>query len=314
MRPLILVIVPLLAAALPVGLAAASPPEPQVFRDASADGALLPPRDANSTTEQLVIGSDDRSRIAETSAFPFSAIAYLELEDASGEVFGSCTATFIGPDALLTAGHCLWDAVEGDWGAEHIRVVPGKDSGFEPFGSQYAEDWWVPDAYAETGLTDWDWGVINLPNDFLTLETGWLSVSILDSESLESSDFMPTIVGYPGDKPDGTMWGHIRPAFTAVADFQLFYDIDTAPGQSGSAIWSAADGPFLGLIVGIHTTGGALNAGQRIDQELLDDLLTGCSAMGCSISVHQTVPPGPEPPGGPSTLPFRSYAVAVARE
>ena len=314
MRPLILTIVALLAATLPLGLAAATPPAPRVFHDASADGTLFPPRDPTSTTEQVVIGSDERSQIAETSVFPFSAIAYLELEDASGEVFGSCTATFIGPDALLTAGHCLWDAVSGDWGAHHIRVVPGKDSGFEPFGSQYAEDWWVPDSYAETGMTDWDWGIINLANDVLTLDTGWLSVSILDSESLESPGFLPTIVGYPGDKPEATMWGHIQAAFTFIADFQLFYDIDTAPGQSGSAIWSAADGPFLGLIVGIHTTGGDLNSGQRIDQELLDDLLTGCSAMGCTISVYELVPPEPEPHGGPSTLPFRSYGVAVARD
>jgi V8-like Glu-specific endopeptidase len=220
----------------------------------------------------------------------------------------------MGRDALLTAGHCLWDPVAEDWAAFSIRVVPGKDGDFEPFGSQYAEDWWVPDAYAETGLSDWDWGVIHLPNDQLSRATGWLSVSLLETDSLDDDDFLPAIVGDPGDKAGGTMWGHFRPAFAAVEDFRLFYDIDTAPGQSGSAIWSVADGPYLGLIVGIHTSGGLLNSGQRIDQELLDDLLAGCDAMGCSISVHTVVIPDPPPSGGPSTLPFRSYGPALARD
>ena len=75
--------------------------------------------------EPSVIGADERVQVTATESFPFSAVAYLELEDSFGVVFASCTATFIGPDALLTAGHCLWDAELEDWGAEHIRVVPG---------------------------------------------------------------------------------------------------------------------------------------------------------------------------------------------
>jgi len=288
------------------------------YHDSSADGALLNARGEPPVRAQVVIGTDQRVPIADTSVFPFSAIAFLELEDEFGEVFGSCTGTFIGPDALLTAGHCLWDADFGTWGAAHVRVVPGKDGPFEPFGSQYASDWWVPDAYAETGDPSWDWGVIKLPNDLLSLDTSWMSVAMADTATLEDPEFFPAIVGYPGDKADGSMWGHIQAAFVTVADFRLYYDIDTAAGQSGSAIWSAADGPYLGVIVGIHTQGGTLNSGQRIDQELLDDLLLGCAAMECVISVVDLsagpVPvPGPTPPP-PTSLPFRSYGVALARD
>lgn len=293
----------------------------RAFHDASATGERLPPAGAPRVRAQSVLGEDERTQIADTTIFPFSAIAYLELEDAFGVVFGSCTGTFIGPDVLLTAGHCLWDTQAGTWGAEHIRVIPGKDADFEPFGSEYASDWWVPDGYAETGLADWDWGVIKLPNDLLTLDTGWMSVAVAETETLEGADFefFPAIVGYPGDKPDGTMWGHIRGAFSSVEDFRLRYDIDTAPGQSGSAIWSAADGPYLGVVVGIHTQGGLLNSGSRIDVELMDDLIAGCDAMGCLISVAEFPVPGPEPEPPPPTpgasdLPYRSYGVAVARD
>lgn len=269
--------------------------------------------DGGVVTGQSVIGADDRIRIRDTTAFPFSTIAYLELEDEDGFVIASCTGTFIGPDALLTAGHCLWDADAGDWSSFNIRVIPGKDGSYEPFGYDYAADWWVPDAYTETGSSDWDWGVIKMPDDSLSFYTGWLSVSVLSTNALEDPLFQPVIVGYPGDKPEGTMWGLIRPAFLTVAEFTLYYDIDTAPGQSGSAIWSAQEGPYLGKIVGIHSQGGSVNSGSRIDQELLDDILQGCDVMGCTIAVDDVTEPQPQPEPGPS-LPFKSYSVAVSRD
>ena len=254
---------------------------------------------------QSVIGTDERVRVSDTTQFPFSAIAYLELEDEGGEVLGSCTATFIGPDSLLTAGHCLWDFEADDWVEAEIRVVPGKDGDFEPFGYQYAADWWVPDAYVATGADEWDWGVIKLPDTALSEHTGWLTMAVLDTATLAGPDFQPVIVGYPADKPHATMWGLVRPAFLAVGDFTLYYDIDTAPGQSGSAIWSAAAGPTLGKVVGIHSQGGSVNSGSRIDQELLDDVLEGCRVMDCTIATDEE----PDP-----ILRYKSYSVAVARD
>ncbi|MGE0599854.1 MAG: serine protease [Dehalococcoidia bacterium] len=297
------------------GLAGAAAPaaaDGRAHHDFRASGDVLPPRTPGANVEDVVLGEDGRTRVDDTSVFPFSAIAFIELEDANDEVFGSCTATFIGPDALLTAGHCLWDKAESGWIAEHIRVIPGKDGDVEPFGSEYASDWWVPDQYALTGSSLWDWGILKLPNDLLSLDTGWLGVTVADTETLEAPDFQPAIFGYPADKPIGTMWGMIRPAFFQVEDFRLLYDIDTAAGQSGSAIWSAADGPYLGLVVGIHTQSGLFNNGSRIDQELLDDLLAGCSAMECTIDVVTS--PGKPPPPPPGSLPYRSYGVAIARD
>jgi len=323
----------LVFAALVVPLPAADAEVPAArgfaHHDARATGEILPPVASGGVTGQAVLGPDERIPIQDTTVFPFSAIAFLELEDAYGEVFASCTATFIGPDALLTAGHCLWDDSIGDWGAEHIRVVPGKDGDYEPFGSQYASDWWVPDNYALSGESEWDWGVIKLPNDLLSHDTGWLSVTVAPTDVLEAPGFFPTIVGYPGDQDWGTMWGDLRTEFAVVDDFRLYYEIDTAAGQSGSAIWSFADGPTLGLIVGIHTQGGAsLNSGSRIDEELLDDILFGCEVMECLISVVELdAGPGPAPsptptpqptpsptPVAPPARPYRSYGVAVARD
>ncbi len=284
---------------------------PHAYHDAAATGERFLSPGGRPVAGQSVIGSDDRDRIEDTTAFPFSAIAYLELEAFDHDVVGSCTATFIGPDALLTAAHCLWDFDGKNWVEEHIRVVPGKDGAFEPFGFQYASDWWVPDAYVETGLDEWDWGIIKLPNDALTLDTGWLTMAVLDTDILSAPDFEPAIAGYPANKPFASMWAMTRPAFLTVGEFILSYDIDTAPGQSGSAIWSARAGPYLGKVVGIHTQGGAVNSGSRIDQELLDDVLEGCRVMECSIALDEAPEPPPEPE---PNLRFKAFAVAVARE
>ena len=276
-----------------------------------------------------VIGQDERILIPDPTIYPFSAIAYLELFNEANELFAVCSGTFIGPNALLTAGHCLWDSARGTWNARRIRVVPGKHEASEPFGSEYATDWWVPDGFLDTaGSVDFDWGLIRLPDDALTLDTSWLPVAVLTTPSLQSQSFTPAIVGYPVDKPAQTMWGHSRRAFDSVEAYRLFYDIDTSAGQSGSAIWSLNPGKTLGYVVGIHTqgSGGAGdNSGSRIDLDLLDDLRAGCAVMGCTIdSIVEGDPATPPPTSQPTATPkptvpspprpYRAAVPALARD
>jgi V8-like Glu-specific endopeptidase len=190
-------------------------------------------------------------------------------------------------------------------------VVPGKDGDFEPFGDTMAADFWVPDAYAATGDTEWDWGVIKLADDFLTLDTGWMTVAVLDSATLGAPGFSPAIVGYPADKPLGEMWGHSLSAFSLVDEFRLYYEIDTAIGQSGSAIWSYAEGEHLGKVVGIHTQGsgvGGFNGGTRVDLELLNDVLEACEVMVCTVA-YEVEESNPLP-----DLPFKVRMPAMARD
>lgn len=296
------------------------------FHDATPNDGWLPPTGKlpdRPPTAQTVIGDDERIRIPDTTIYPFSAVAYLELFNPAGEVIALCSGTFIGPDALLTAGHCLWDVANGRWNANRIRVVPAKNETYEPYGSEFATDWWVPDGFVNTnGGVDFDWGLVRLPDSRLTRDASWLPIAVLETVSLQSSHFTPAIVGYPVDKPAQTMWGHSRKAFNGVEPYRLFYDIDTSAGQSGSAIWSLDQGATLGYIVGIHTqgSGGAAdNSGTRIDQDLLNDLLAGCAVMGCTIdSVIEAAPATPTPQPTPATpsvpRPFRAALPAVSRD
>lgn len=262
-------------------------PEPRGQGHMYSPSGPKPDRAARAT-EPIIIDSDDRVRVTDTTEYPFSAVVWLELWD-DVEEFGNCTGTFIGPNAILTAGHCLYDPEFG-WTAD-IAVVPGKDEGFEPFGWEWAADYWVPDGWYETGGDLYDWGIISLASTDLGETVGWLYIAELTTETLMADDFEPAIAGYPGDAaPAATMWFDWMPWFTDVDDFLLYHEIDTYPGMSGSAVFSSNfDSDLLGAIVGIHVRGDSvnnINEAMRIDAFIIADLDEGCFQMECTFEYY----------------------------
>ena len=81
-------------------------------------------------------------------------------------------------------------------------------------------------------MLPWDLAEIELV-DNAGDQLGWLGVKV-DT----ASDFKATILGYPGDKPDGTMWQTSCDIPTANFGDQVFWHTcNTAPGSSGSSMW-----------------------------------------------------------------------------
>jgi len=246
---------------------------------------------------QAVIGVDERLRFTDTTAPFLRSIALLTVFTWSGSVF-NCTGTFIGPDVLLTAAHCLYMPEEG--GVSDVMVSPGDDGGFEPYGHQFAKDWGVPNGYSkDPSNVIYDWGVLVMSSRSLGNTVGWFTVASLSTATLQRKDFQPAIIGYPGDaNPRYTMWGASKPQFWSVTDDLLFHEIDTFHGESGAAVFSInAAATFAGYIVGIHTGGvpDVLNRATRIDEPMLNSISSFCSSGNCSISavVESTAPNTP---------------------
>lgn len=112
-----------------------------------------------------------------------------------------------------------------------------------------ASNWGCTDEWATTGSAIDDMGCVFISTPIAG--RGWLGFNHpYDTES-QLKSLRLNIVGYPGDKTHGTMWGDTN-QLTRVYDRQLKYAIDTYGGQSGAAVMTSK-----GEVVGVHNYGGS---------------------------------------------------------
>lgn len=222
------------------------------------------------TSPESVIGPDGRTQVTNTTAYPNRAIAHLEVNFPSGS--GTCTGFFIDKNRLATAGHCVYDAVMGEW-ATSIIVYPGRNGATAPYGSFAATNIYTVNGWVNTGNPNYDYGLVklgsNVGNTVGWFGYGWTST---DSFLLNKTSH---VRGYPGDKSYGTLWT-MKGKIQQVKKTRLFYQIDTFGGQSGSphyGKWSDTCNPCA---FGIHTYGVGgnftMNSSTRITQKVFNFL------------------------------------------
>jgi len=220
---------------------------------------------------ETVHGVDDRVRIQSTNIYPWRVHASLLITAADNSQWIG-TGWFIGPHTLMTAGHVVHIKNSGiasrDGWVRSIIVMPGRNGASLPYGSVTSTSFRSVVGWTVNGDQNYDYGAIILPTN-LGLTTGWFGFGVWGDSELTAAT--GNISGYPGDKPSGTQWYAAR-RIASVNARKVYYDIDTAGGQSGSAVYRIMNGGRYGIA--IHAYGGATtNSGTRIVSPVFSNMV-----------------------------------------
>jgi V8-like Glu-specific endopeptidase len=123
-----------------------------------------------------------------------------------------------------------------------------------PYGSVAAREYWAPRGFIEgPDRGAWDWGLIVLSRPIEGI-TRFPSLRPLSDTAIQRliATAPVTVVGYPSDRPVGTMWRHSERLVRATPR-RLFHTVDTCPGHSGSPILARIDSEPA--VIGVHTAG-----------------------------------------------------------
>jgi V8-like Glu-specific endopeptidase len=250
------------------------------------------PGDAGGADYAIIGPHDNRVQSFDTRLFPFNTVCHLLRDFGNGRWLGA-SGVFVGPQAVVTAAHCLYKHALGR-GPRRLLALPGRsDRDTLPFGVSPAVRFYVPLEYLRAqGLARrrFDYGLVVLQRPQRGL-TRFMPMRALDNRQwrIQRLQHPLTICGYPGDKPTGTQWFH-RERMRKLTPSRLFYTVDTCPGHSGSPIWTRVNG--RSALVGVHTSGiidqqgrpygcrkdtvlappGALNSGVRFTPAVLANL------------------------------------------
>jgi glutamyl endopeptidase len=233
---------------------------------------------------ESVLGIDERVRILDTDLTPWRMICALRLHGPQGTAIG--TGWFVGPRTVLTAGHCVFSTqFFGGW-VDRIELSPGRSGRKFPYGTVTSTRVSSVDRWIEHEDADFDIGCIHL-DESLGKQVGWFSVGAMSSADL--AKHLVNVSGYPGDRGAGTEQYHHRNRIQEVTGRRVFYDVDTAGGQSGAPVWIHQDETSPPIAVGIHAygTGGTpanlmieANSAPRIIPEVLAQIEAWIQADG----------------------------------
>lgn len=233
-------------------------------------------RDRPMGIDDHYFGHDDRV-ILDTSLMPWSVIGVLESES------GSCTATLVAPDVLVTAAHCI----ETDNGvdARQTFTTAFRPGGFAASATVIAY-LQAPDRFADRSsgheASGTDWALLRLDQP-IGDKLGFLGVRPLLATYGEQAVLGLQVfqAGYSWDTGDN-LSGNLGCAFVRVEDGnRVAHNCDTTHGDSGSPLL-VREGDLYFIVATDSTfrredTGPVINIATRSDGwvGLLADFVAG---------------------------------------
>lgn len=207
--------------------------------------------------ERSIIGTDERTKVTNTTTSPYYAIAYLSITMEDGGTFRG-TGFMISPNTMLTAGHCLKSSTSK---AKSVTVYPGRNGTSKPITANMTK-YYVDTKYTGSEA-DWDYGIIVLDSN-IGNTTGWFGLHGTSGSSIGTTNI--TVTGYPGDLAGYYMWT-CGGTVSNITTNRFKHTADTAGGESGSPTYFY-NSSYGNQVVGIHTHAG--NYSRRITTTLVN--------------------------------------------
>lgn len=192
------------------------------------------------------LGADDRRLLRDKpQQFPWQAAGQLSIKDEAGNSY-TCTGALVGPSTVLTAAHCVYDAITGRYYKDvWFRAgLNAPETPYRPVRWKYATTY---KEWRDRRDVNYDLALVTLQQPLGDL-VGYLGYTF----KCGPRNMTLTTVGYPSDKGAlGSAYEQRcsvesgfdacrgdRPWTSETGPFQQHY-CDSAMGQSGASMWDA---------------------------------------------------------------------------
>lgn len=226
--------------------------------------SFMPDSLEEDSTDRMVIGSDDRVTVKDTSAYPFSAIAYMKVHARCGCDW-ECSGFMVGPRGLLTGAHCLVCSTHHKTASRITFYFGYKKKGKYLYKYDGETSYWYGTDCSGSNYTEWDYAYVRFKKR-VGDKTGWFGTKVMSDTSITSKYL--TVAGYRSGKLK------YDAGFAKVDSPRVIsYQADTKPGTSGCPVYYKENGNTYAVAINVAQNDYyKKNIARRIDNWLFDSL------------------------------------------